>query len=214
MIHSISKSGVIAVNRKSSAIVVLINSTVEGMTNTQLSAIAQQVIDMQDEEDEAPPRTGYTTEEDPVTPTRAGSGRPIRQSASRTRNHSSLLPDAEGSSKTVDLERTTPQKQRRKSNGAEETQEAITGSGRKRKPSKPDPKPKKMVVPKPKRQRTFNGRVSMTARPLGRGDGRKRGQGIWPEKGQNTVKGNMVGALIRTFASKTDWGSKRLCVIL
>jgi len=212
VIRSIPKSGVIAVNRKSSAIVVLINSTVEGMTNTQLSAIAQQVIDMQDEEDEAPPRTGYTTEEDPVTPTRAGSGRPIRQSASRTRNHSSLLPDSEGSSKGVDLEGTTPQK--RKSGGVRETQEAKTGSGRKRKPSKPNPKPKKMVVPKPKRQRTFNGRVSMTARPLGRGDGRKRGQGIWPEKGQNTVKGNMVGALIRTFASKTDWGSKRLCVIL
>jgi len=213
MIHSISKSGVIAVNRKSSAIVVLISSTIEGMTNTQLSAIAQQVIDMQDEEDEALPMSSVDVEEDPITPTR-GSSRPIRQSASRTRNHSSLLPDAEGSSKTVDLERTTPQKQRRKSNGAEETQEAITGSGRKRKPSKPNPKPKKMVVPKPKRQRTFNGRVSMTARPLGRGDGRKRGQGIWPEKGQNTVKGNMVGALIRTFASKTDWGSKRLCVIL
>jgi len=199
MIDSSPRSGVIAVNRKSSAIVVLISSTVEGMTNTQLSAIAQQVIDMQDEEDEAPPRTGLTAEEDPITPTRAGSGRPIRQSASRTRNQSSLLPDTEGSRKTVDLEENTPQKQKRKSDGVSETQETRIGSGRKRKPSKPDPKPKKMVVPKPKRQRTFNGRVSMTARPLGRGDGRKRGEGIWPDKGQNTVKGNMASVLLQQF---------------
>ena len=62
--------------------------------------------------------------------------------------------------------------------------------GRKR--ATPKSKPKKIVT-KAKRQRTFNGRVSMTARPLGRGDGVKRGEGAWPEKGQNTVKGNMVG---------------------
>jgi hypothetical protein len=53
-------------------------------------------------------------------------------------------------------------------------------------------KEKVKVQYKAKRQRTFNGRVSMTARPLGRGDGQKRGEGIWPDKGQNTVKGNMV----------------------
>jgi len=94
----------------------------------------------------------------------------------------------------VDLD----QKQKRKSDGGKGAQEAKTGSGRKRRPT--EPKSKKMVVPKPKRQRTFNGRVSMTARPLGRGDGRKRGGGIWPEKGQNTVKGNMVGVLISTIA--------------
>jgi len=168
------------------------------MTNTQLSAIAQQVIDMQDEEDEALTMSSAAVEEDPITPTR-GSSRPIRQSASRTRNQSSLLPDSAGSSNRADLEGATPQKQKRKSNGAEEMQETRTWSGRKRKPSKPDPKPKKMVVPKPKRQRTFKGRVSMTARPLGRGDGRKRGEGIWPEKGQNTVKGNMASVLIQQF---------------
>jgi hypothetical protein len=170
---------------------VLISSTVEGMTSTQLSAIAQQVIDMQDEEDEVPPRTGsFAAEEDPITPTRAGSGRPIRQSASRTRNHSSLLLDPEGSVQRLELEETTPQK--RKGKGINEMKEAKAVSGRKRKTTKP--KPKERVGPKAKRQRTFNGRVSMTARPLGRGDGQKRGEGAWPEKGQNTVKGNMVSS--------------------
>jgi len=165
--------------------VVLIDSTVEGMTNIQLSAIAQQVIDMQDEEDEAPPRTGASTvEEDPITPTRE---RPIRQSAS-TRKHSSLLPDAEESNKK-------PKHEARKKPKASSSTTAIKGSpapgpgGRKR--TTPKSKPKKMV-PKAKRRRTFNGRVSMTARPLGKGDGQKKGEGVWPEKGQNTVKGNMV----------------------
>ena len=154
------------------------------MTNLELSAIAQQVIDMQEEEDEAPPRTGFAVEEDPITPTRE---RPIRQSAS-TRNHSSLLPDAEESNKK-------PKHEGRKKAKASSSTTAIKGSpapgpgGRKR--TTPKPKPKK-VVPKAKRQRTFNGRVSMTARPLGKGDGQKRGEGVWPEKGQNTVKGNMV----------------------
>lgn len=180
----------------------------EGMTNTQLSAIAQQVIDMQDEEDEVPPRTASSAEEDPITPTRAGSGRPVRQSASRTRNHSSLLPDPESSSKKVELEKITPQK--RKSNGISDTKEAKAVPGRKRKTTKPIPK--KRVVPKAKRQRTFNGRVSMTARPLGRGDGVKRGEGVWPEKGQNTVKGNMVGLPFQ-LELKTDGGSKRSFVI-
>ena len=187
------------------------SSTVEGMTNTQLSAIAQQVIDMQDEEDEVPPRTASSAEEDPITPTRAGSGRPVRQSASRTRNHSSLLPDPESSSKKVEkveLGKNTPQ--RRKSNGMSDTKEAKAVPGRKRKTTKPIPK--KRVVPKAKRQRTFNGRVSMTARPLGRGDGQKRGEGVWPEKGQNTVKGNMVGLPFQ-LESKTDGASKRSFVI-
>jgi hypothetical protein len=40
-------------------------------------------------------------------------------------------------------------------------------------------------------KRTFKGRVSMNARPLGRSDGVKRGEGVWMEKGMNTVKGNM-----------------------
>jgi hypothetical protein len=160
--------------------VILIRSTVEGMTNTQLSAIAQQVIDMQDE-DEARPRTGSTIEEDPTTPIRES--RPIRQSASRSRNHSSLLPDQEGSSKEEKLEENI------KSKGSSK-KEAKGGSGRKRKTT--IQKSKKLIVPNAKRRRTFNGRVSMTARPLGRGDGQKRGEGVWPEKGQNTVKGNMV----------------------
>jgi hypothetical protein len=173
--------------------VVLMSSTVEGITNTQLSAIAQQVIDMQDEEDDVPPRTGSSAaEQDPITPIRAGSGRPIRQSASRTRNRSSLLPDPERSIQRSELKETTPAK--RKSKGINETKEAKAGSERKRKTIKS--KPKKMMVPKPKRQRTFNGRVSMTARPLGRGDGQRRGEGVWPEKGQNTVKGNMVSFLL------------------
>jgi hypothetical protein len=77
---------------------------------------------------------------------------------------------------------------------------------------RPNPYPKKRVVPKAKRQRTFNGRVSMTARPLGRGDGQKRGEGVWPEKGQNTVKGNMVGLPFQ-LELKTDVGSKRSFVI-
>jgi hypothetical protein len=161
--------------------VVLISSTVEGMSATQLSAIAQQVIDMQEEEDEARPRSGSTIEEDPTTPTRGS--RPIRQSASRSRNHSSLLPDQEGSS-----QKDTPEQDMEGKGSSKK--EAKAAPGRKRKTT--IQKPKKMIVPKAKRQRTFNGRVSMTARPLGRGDGQKRGEGVWPEKGQNTVKGNMV----------------------
>jgi hypothetical protein len=153
------------------------------MTNTQLSAIAQQVIDLQQEE-EARPGSGSAIEEDPTTPTRES--RPIRQSASRSRNHSSLLPDQEvpRSSKKENSEEDM------KSKGGSTKEEAKAGSGRKRKTT--IQKPKKVIVPKAKRQRTFNGRVSMTARPLGRGDGQKRGEGVWPEKGQNTVKGNMV----------------------
>lgn len=42
------------------------------------------------------------------------------------------------------------------------------------------------------RQRAFNGRLAMTARPLNASDGIERGDGVWPEKGENTVKGNMV----------------------
>jgi len=152
------------------------------MTNFQLSAIAQQVIDMQDQEDEAIPRSSAAVEEDPITPTRE---RPIRQSAS-TRKHSSLHPDTEESNKK-------PKSEGHRKAKASSSNTATKGSpapgGRKR--TTPISKPKKMV-PKAKRQRTFNGRVSMTARPLGKGDGQKRGEGVWPEKGQNTVKGNMV----------------------
>jgi hypothetical protein len=160
---------------------------VEGMTNTQLSAIAQQVIDMQDEDDESPPRLPDAVEEDPSTPTRESS-RPIRQSASRPRNHSPLHPDTEGSNKKAK----SGGRQKAKASSSTSTIEASSGPGG-RKRTTPKPKPKKMV-PKGKRQRTFNGRVSMTARPLGRGDGQKRGEGVWPEKGQNTVKGNMVSS--------------------
>jgi hypothetical protein len=158
---------------------------VEGMTNTELSAIAQQVIDMQDEDDESPPRLPDAVGEDPSTPTRESS-RPIRQSASRPRNHSPPHPDTEGSHKKA-------KSGGRKKAKASSSTTTIKGSpgpgGRKR--TTPKQKPKK-IVPKAKRQRTFNGRVSMTARPLGRGDGQRRGEGVWPEKGQNTVKGNMV----------------------
>jgi hypothetical protein len=161
--------------------VILISSTVEGMTNTQLSAIAQQVIHMQ--EDEAGPRSGSGIEEDPTTPTRGS--RSIRQSASRSRNHSSLLPDQEAPRSG---KREKPEEDMKGKGNSKKEPKA--GSGRKRKTT--IQKPKKMIVPKAKRRRTFNGRVSMTARPLGRGDGQKRGEGVWPEKGQNTVKGNMV----------------------
>jgi hypothetical protein len=182
------------------------SSTVEGMTNTQLSAIAQQVIDMQDEEDEVPPRTGSAAvEEDPTTPTRESS-RPIRQSASRPRNHSPPHPDTEGPNKKAK----SGGRKKAKASGSTAATEGSPGPGG-RKRTTPKPKPKKMV-PKAKRQRTFNGRVSMTARPLGRGDGQKRGEGVWPEKGQNTVKGNIVGLPFQ-LELKTDVGSKRSFVI-
>ena len=180
-ICSIPKAGLIGVNRKLSTTVVLISSTVEGMTSTQLSAIAQQVIDMQEEEEDLP-RPSAAVEEDPITPTRE---RPTRQSAS-TRKHSSLVPDTEEPNKK-------PKHEGRKKAKASSSTTAMKGGpapgGRER--TTPKPEPKKMV-PKAKKQRTFNGRVSMTARPLGRSDGQKRGEGVWPEKGQNTVKGNMV----------------------
>jgi hypothetical protein len=162
------------------------SSTVEGMTNTQLSAIAQQVIDMEDEDDESPPRLPAAVEEDPTTPTRESS-RPIRQSASQ-RKHASLLPDPDESNKKA---KPAGRKQAKATSSTTVTRESPVPGGRKR--TTPKPKPKK-IVPKAKRQRTFNGRVSMTARPLGRGDGVKRGEGVWPDKGQNTVKGNMVSS--------------------
>jgi hypothetical protein len=174
---------------------------VEGMTNTQLSAIAQQVIDMQDEVDESPRRLPDAVEEDPTTPTRESS-RPIRQSASRPRNHSPPHPNTEGSNKKA---KSGGRKKAKASGSTTVTRGSPVPGGRKR--TTPKPKPKK-IVPKAKRQRTFNGRVSMTARPLGRGDGQKRGEGVWAEKGQNTVKGNMVSFLC-FLEAKTDVGSKR-----
>jgi hypothetical protein len=60
---------------------------------------------------------------------------------------------------------------------------------------KPDSQKKRKTPVKPtpsKRQRTYNGRVSMIARALERSNGLKRGDGVWPNKGENTVKGNMV----------------------
>lgn len=53
-------------------------------------------------------------------------------------------------------------------------------------------KSKKKEKNKNKKQRTFNGKVSMTTRPLNASDGERRGDGLWPDKGENTVKGNMV----------------------
>jgi len=145
---------------------------------------------MQDEEDELPsPRIDSSAvEEDPTTPTRESS-RPIRQSASQ-RKHSSSLPDPEESNKKA---KSGGRKKARASSSTAATK-GSPGPGRGKRTA-PKPKPKK-IVPKVKKQRTFNGRVSMTARPLGRGDGQKRGEGIWPEKGQNTVKGNMVSTLL------------------
>lgn len=46
--------------------------------------------------------------------------------------------------------------------------------------------------PKPRRQRAYNGKTSMNARPLAPSNGVSRGGGVWPPKGENTVKGNMV----------------------
>lgn len=176
-------------NRKFLTIALLRDSTeIEGMTGIQLSAFAQQVVEMQNQEDtpEAGPSTSTTMvpttnaeieKEDPITPIRPT--RPIRQSASKPRDYSIILalPD--------DLEEGSVKKGTNKN-----TPKGGAGSAKKRKSK--SPVKAKVQVPKAKRQRAFNGKVSMTARPLCRSDGVKRGEGVWPEKGQNTVKGNMV----------------------
>jgi len=164
----------------------LINSIdvdVEGMTESQLSAIAQQVVDMQDREDAGPSSfnngpiaSSEIDNNDPITPTRIDRPVRIRQSTSKVRDNLETVK----SKSPVHIK--TPI-----GNG---------GSGKKRKSETPNkPKPKTQTssqrVKRP-RQRAFNGKVSMTARPLCRSDGRKRGDGVWPEKGSNTVKGNMV----------------------
>jgi hypothetical protein len=175
------------------------NSTdIEGMTGTQLSAIAQQVVDMQNQDDEdehevvpgtRSNRTSTTPsnlEEGPTTPIK--SSRPIRESTSRSRNYSSLLPEDPESS----------QKAKSKTKSNDKSRAEKVGTVKKRKSTKPM---KVKNQSKPNRRRTNNGRVSMTARPLGRSDGRKRGEGVWPAKGQNTVKGNMVRLVTTTLFS-------------
>jgi hypothetical protein len=92
-----------------------------------------------------------------------------------------------------------------KSAGKNKDKSKVT-SGKKRK-SAPGPS-----EDKPRRQRNYNGRASLNARALAPSNGVPRGEGIWPPKGENTVKGNMVSR----FTSETltaDFESKRLRAI-
>lgn len=177
------------------------SSTVEGVTNDEISAIAQQVIDMQNEEDldQAGPvdfrhRTGtssaapITVEDDPSTPTRSGSGRPIRQSASRSKNLDDIEESAKKARTEISIKKTKPEQ-----STSQIPSRKKPGPQSKSK-SKTETKKKKIQI-RGKRKRAFNGKVSMTARPLGRSDGQKRGEGIWPDKGENTVKGNLASCL-------------------
>lgn len=55
------------------------------------------------------------------------------------------------------------------------------------------------------RRRTFNGRVTMNDQTLKASDGDKRGNGTWPAKGENTVKGNVVGHRLHATPHKLTW---------
>jgi hypothetical protein len=155
------------------------------MTNDQLSAIAQQVVDMQNEEqdhemvievpgDSATPSQSPEGQRGPTTPSR--SSRPVRQSSTKVGSYRIPIPEGDLGS--------VSKKGKGKGKGKAKV---IT--------PKPDSQKKRKTPNKPtqsKRQRTYNGRVSMIARALERSDGVRRGDGVWPDKGENTVKGNMV----------------------
>jgi hypothetical protein len=155
------------------------------VTNTQLSAIAQQVVDMQNQAqdnelvtevsgDSAPPSLSREEPRGPTTPSR--SSRPVRQSSTKVGTYRIPIPEGDLGS--------VAKKGKGKGKGKAKVITPKPDSQKKRKtPNK---------ASQSKRQRTYNGRVSMIARALERSDGVKRGDGVWPDKGENTVKGNMV----------------------
>lgn len=156
------------------------------MTNTQLSAIAQQVVDMQNQDhemgtgpsgDSASPLSPNEGPTGPTTPSQ--SSRPVRQSTTKVGSYKIPLPE------DSDLGSVTKKGTGKgKGRGKAKVITPKSGSQKKRKTQSEPAQGRK--------RRTYNGRVSMTARPLGRSDGIKRGEGVWPDKGGNTVKGNMV----------------------
>jgi hypothetical protein len=199
------------------------------MDNAQLSAIARQVLEMEntqrsgtfastsasvsqrnrDEGSTKSPAPVPNPAADPTTPTQGPSFQRggLRQSASQPdcRSHpiDTILTRTGREKRSVSKKDSlnngngkgtpkTPKSEGKKGRGRPSTKSA-SASGKKRSRASINGAGDEEEKPKPRRQRTYNGKTSMNARPLAPSNGVSRGGGVWPPKGENTVKGNMVG---------------------
>jgi len=152
--------------------------------------------------DSPPPPVDDDTEPlAPTTPTAGPSSRPqraLRVSASQPDYRSHPIDQVlKGSSKKNTPTASQVKVVKTPKSGGKAKDKSKVTSGKKRK-SAPGPSDDK-----PRRQRNYNGRASLNARALAPSNGIPRGEGVWPPKGENTVKGNMVSRSTSEIAPLT-----------